>query len=88
MAAYFPAIAVYTQKDVGQVDVTPNLMKAEAINRFRDWEQMGLVEGADQFKADIISERNASDPNRLDMLLPPDLINQLRIVANKIQFRL
>jgi len=77
-----------TRYGPGQVVVTPNLMKAEAINRFRDWEQMGLVEGADQFKADIISERNASDPNRLDMLLPPDLINQLRIVANKIQFRL
>jgi phage tail sheath gpL-like len=77
-----------TRYGPGQVVVTPNLMKAEAINRFRDWEQLGLVENADQFKTDIISERNISDPNRLDMLLPPDLINQLRIVANKIQFRL
>lgn len=77
-----------TRYGPGQVVVTPKLMAAEAINRFRDWEQMGLVENADQFKADLISERNASDPNRLDMLLPPDLINQLRIVANKIQFRL
>ena len=77
-----------TRYGPGQVVVTPKLMAAEAINRFRDWEEMGLVESADQFKADLISERNLSDPNRLDMLLPPDLINQLRITANKIQFRL
>ncbi|VVP57121.1 phage tail sheath subtilisin-like domain-containing protein [Pseudomonas fluorescens] len=77
-----------TRYGPGQVIVTPKTMEAEAINRFKDWEELGLVEGIDQFKADIISERNISDPNRLDMLLPPDLIGGLRIVANKIQFRL
>ncbi|XFB08767.1 hypothetical protein AAGT13_20535, partial [Azotobacter salinestris] len=47
-----------------------------------------LVENIDDFKANLVAERNASDPNRLDLLLPPDLVNQLRIIANKIQFRL
>ncbi|MNL24957.1 Phage tail sheath protein [compost metagenome] len=68
--------------------VTPVVMKAEAIAKFREWEDLGLVENIDDFKANLIAERNASDPNRMDMLLPPDLVNQLRIVANKIQFRL
>ena len=63
-------------------------MKAEAIAKFREWEDLGLVENIDDFKANLIAERNVSDPIRLDMLLPPDLVNQLRIVANKIQFRL
>ena len=63
-------------------------MKAEAIVKAREWEELGLVENIDDFKANLIAERNVSDPNRLDTLLPPDLVNQLRIVANKIQFRL
>lgn len=77
-----------TRYGLGQPVVTPVVMKAEAIAKFREWEELGLVENIDDFKANLISERNVSDPNRLDMLLPPDLVNQLRIVANKIQFRL
>lgn len=77
-----------TRYGEGQAVVTPNVMKAEAVVKAREWEQLALVENIDAFKANIISERNVSDPNRLDMLLPPDLVNQLRIVASKIQFRL
>lgn len=77
-----------TRYGIGQAVVTPVVMKAEAIAKFREWEDLGLVENIDDFKANLIAERNASDPNRIDVLLPPDLVNQLRIVANKIQFRL
>lgn len=72
----------------GQPIMTPKLMKSECIAKFRQWEQMGLVEGIDQFKNDLVVERNAQDPNRLDVLLPPDLVNQLVIVATQIQFLL
>lgn len=72
----------------GQAIVTPKLIKAELLTKFRQWEELGLVENFDQFKKDLIVERNASDPNRLDVLLPPDLINQLRVSAIKVQFRL
>ena len=72
----------------GQAVVTPNVIKAEAVAKFREWEELGLVENFDQFKADLIVERNQSDPNRLDVLLPPDVINGLRVVATKIAFRL
>ena len=77
-----------TRFGVGQAVVTPNVIKAEAVSKFREWEELGLVEGFDQFKADLIVERNASDPNRLDVLLPPDVVNGLRVVANVIAFRL
>lgn len=77
-----------TRYGIGQPVVTPVVMKAEALAKFREWEEIGLVENIDDFKANLIAERNISDPNRLDVLLPPDLVNQLRIVANKIQFRL
>jgi phage tail sheath gpL-like len=72
----------------GQAIVTPKLIKAELLSKFRQWEELGLVENFDQFKRDVIVERNAADPNRLDVLLPPDLINQLRVSAIKVQFRL
>lgn len=77
-----------TRYGIGQAVVTPVVMKAEAIAKFREWETLGLVENMADFKANLIAERNPSDPNRMDVLLPPDLVNQLRIVANKIQFRL
>lgn len=72
----------------GQPILTPKSAKAEAIAIFRGWEELGLVEGADQFKRDLIVERNIQDPNRLDFLLPPDLVNQLRVSGVQIQFLL
>lgn len=77
-----------TRYGPGQAIITPKVGKAEAISRFREWEYIGLVEDADQFKADLIVERNESDPNRLDFLLPPNLVNGFRIGAAQIQFLL
>lgn len=72
----------------GQAVMTPKLGKAEAVTWFEDMMELGLVEGLEQFKRDLVCERNVSDPNRLDFLLPPDLINQLIVTAVKIQFLL
>ena len=77
-----------TRFAAGQAVVTPKIAKGEIITLFREWEEIGLVEGFDQFKTDLIVERNVTDPNRLDVLMSPDLINQLRITAAKIQFLL
>lgn len=75
-----------TRYGVGQSIVTPKLIKAEIVARFREWEELGLVEGYDQFKNDLIVERNISDPTRVDILMSPDLVNQLRIFGSKIAF--
>lgn len=72
----------------GQPVMTPALGKAEAIAKFREWEELGLVENFEDYKANLIVERNLGDPNRLDFLLPPDLINQLITTACQIDFRL
>ena len=71
----------------GQLVITPKIGKAEAVGWFREMELLGLVEGFDQFKADLIVERSGTDVNRLEFLLPPDLINQLIVTAAQIQFR-
>ena len=72
----------------GQQVMTPKLGKSEAINIFRGWEQLGLVENIDQFKRDLVCVRSITDPNRLEWILPPDLINQFRVGAATIQFLL
>jgi phage tail sheath gpL-like len=72
----------------GQVVVTPNTIKAEAVAKFREWESLGQVEDFAQFQAELVVQRNASDPGRIDVLFPPNLINGLRVIATKIQFRL
>jgi len=72
----------------GQKIMTVSLGRAEAIKKFREWESLALVEGADQFKEDLIVERNVSDPNRMDFLLPCDLVNQLRVIGTSFQFLL
>lgn len=72
----------------GQAIMTPNVGRAEAINRFRLWEEQALVEGAAQFKASLIVERNATDVNRLDFKLRPDLVNGFLVCGVQIQFLL
>ena len=72
----------------GQAIVTPSTIKAELVSQYRKLENMGIVEQTDLFKQYLIVERSATDPNRLDVLLPPDLVNGLRIFAVLAQFRL
>lgn len=72
----------------GQAIVTPNILRGEIIALYRELEFDGLVENVDAFITNLIVERNATDPNRVDILLPPDFVNQLRILAIKGQFRL
>ncbi|QQQ19671.1 phage tail sheath subtilisin-like domain-containing protein [Brevundimonas vitis] len=72
----------------GQPIVTPKVARAELIAWALDLEAAGLVENVAQFKADLQVERDASDQNRLNAIVPPDLINQFRVLAAQIQFRL
>jgi phage tail sheath gpL-like len=77
-----------TQFSRGQAVATPKSIRGEIVARFRQWEEAGLVEGAEQFKEQLLVVRSQTDPNRVDALLPPDIVNQLRVLAAQIQFRL
>jgi phage tail sheath gpL-like len=77
-----------TRFGAGQAIVTPKTIKGELIAQYRADEFIGLVENGDAFKANLIVERDANDPNRINVLYPPDLINQLRVFAVLAQFRL
>lgn len=77
-----------TRYGPGQAIVTPKVAKAVIVAHYRELEYIGLVENAEAFAQNLIVERNESDPNRLDVLYPPDLVNQLDIFAVLAQFRL
>jgi phage tail sheath gpL-like len=72
----------------GQAIVTPGIIKAELVADYQQDEYNGLVENLAAFKAHLLVERDPNDPNRANVLYPPDLINQLRIFAVLNQFRL
>lgn len=72
----------------GQAIVTPGIIKAELVNEYQIDMWNGLVENLSAFKANLLVERDPNDPNRVNVLYPPDLINQLRIFATLAQFRL
>jgi phage tail sheath gpL-like len=70
----------------GQPIVNPAILKAEMIVLFQDWMDLGWVQGLDQFKSELVVEPDV-DPNRVNMILPPDLINNLLVTAAKISFK-
>jgi phage tail sheath gpL-like len=70
----------------GQAMVTPSTIKGEIISLSIDWADLGLVENLQQFADDLIVERSTLDPNRIDAILPPDLVNQFRVFAASIKF--
>lgn len=77
-----------TRFGAGQAIVTPSVVRGELLSLYAEMENEGTVENAKEFGAHLIVERNAQNPNRLDVLLPPDLVNQLRIFSVLAQFRL
>lgn len=77
-----------TRFGAGQAIVTPKTIKAELVAQYRIDEFNGLVENAISFKNALIVERDPNDPNRINVLYPPDLVNGLRVFAVLAQFRL
>lgn len=77
-----------TSFDDGQAIVTPSTIKGELIAAYREYEAQGLVENIDEFLENLIVERNATDVNRIDVLYPPNTVNQFRVLALLAQFRL
>jgi phage tail sheath gpL-like len=71
----------------GQAIVTPSVVKGEVMGEYKLMEREGIVENFEVFAQYLIVERD-KDSNRMNMLFPPDYVNQLRIFAMLNQFRL
>lgn len=72
----------------GQAVVTPAVIKGEMCSAYKKMERSAIVENFEIFKQHLVVERNASNSDRVDVLFPPDYVNQLRVFALLNQFRL
>lgn len=77
-----------TKYGAGQAIVTPNILRGALIDEYSQMETLGIVENSALFAEHLIVERDPTDPNRVNVLFPPDLVNQLRVFALINQFRL
>lgn len=77
-----------TKFGAGQAIVTPNVIRGELVAGYAALEYEGIVENAELFNQYLIVERDTNSPNRVNILFPPDYVNQLRVFALLNQFRL
>ncbi len=72
-----------TRFGAGQAIVTPNVIRGELMASYYALERLGIVENADAFAQYLVVERSATNPNRLNVLFPPDLVNQLWLLSRR-----
>lgn len=70
----------------GTYVATPKTVKQETIALFTLLRDRGLVEDIETFIDNLVVERDSTDKNRVNVLLPPDLVNQFRVLAGLVQF--
>lgn len=77
-----------TRYGAGNAVVTPKVIRSEILAVYKQLEDLGIVENTDIFAQYLIIERDAVNVNRVNVLFPPDYVNQLRVFAVLNQFRL
>ncbi len=70
----------------GQAIATPNIIKSELLDVARQLELAGVLENFSQFKNDLVVVRSLVDRNRVNCILPPDVVNQFRVFGASVQF--
>ncbi len=74
--------------DPGQPVVTPKIMRTDFLEKFVEFQAMGLVEDYENFEKTLEVRRATGDQNRLEVICSPNLINGLRVLASLVQFKL
>ena len=59
----------------------PRDIRNTLIAGYAELVELGVVENQSAFEAGLVVERNASDPTRIDVSIPFDVVNQLRVLA-------
>lgn len=60
---------------------TPDAVRDTVVHGYRELSALNVVENEDLFEELVIVERNAIDANRLDIFIPIDHVNQLRVIG-------
>ncbi|BEV15145.1 phage tail sheath subtilisin-like domain-containing protein [Herbaspirillum sp. DW155] len=75
-----------TRVTYGTNTVNPKTIKAAQIGKYKQLEDNGFAQNSAAFAQNIIVQQNSQNPNRVDVLYPAVLMNQLRIFALLFQF--
>lgn len=71
----------------GLAIATPSGIRAELVGLGKDLERAGIIEDLQDWIDGLLVERPEDDRNRVNIRLTPNLINQLRITATSVQYR-
>ena len=75
--------------DAGQPVMTPKICRAELLDiALTELIPAGLVEDFEDYKDTLDVTIDSKDPNRLNFICHPNLVNQLRVLAGLIQYKL
>lgn len=70
----------------GQPIVTPNVLRIETIGLARDLEYAGIIENVDEFKNTLMILRSIANPNQVNAVASPNLVNQFDVFAAAVKF--
>lgn len=72
----------------GTALVTPKVFLAEVVSHYQELVEAGICEDLDGFASNSTVAIASGDVNRVDATLAPNFVNQLRVSASLVQFRL
>jgi phage tail sheath gpL-like len=75
-----------TAFDPSQPMATPSMIKSVLIGSAKQLETAGILEGFEAFKTALVVQRSMTDRNRVNAIIPPDVVNQFRVFAGSVQF--
>jgi phage tail sheath gpL-like len=70
----------------GQKIATPKLIRNTLIATAGQLVEVGLLEDIDQLKRDLIVRRSETNTNRVNAVLPPNVVNQFDVFAAAVQY--
>jgi phage tail sheath gpL-like len=84
----YPRCKFGVDGSIGPNVVTPSAIKGEMIALYKDWMAVGAAQGGQALK-DFISEVDVEvdsvNPSQADIIIPPSVMNGLRVIAGQIQ---
>ncbi|RMG60284.1 MAG: phage tail protein [Gammaproteobacteria bacterium] len=72
----------------GQAIVRPKDIRATMLAVYKREIEQGLMEDFEGYKASLFVEIDPANPTRVNVVDQPNLVNQLRVFANLVQFRI
>jgi len=70
----------------GQPIVTPSTLRIETIGLARTLEYAGIIENVDEFKKTLLILRSIANPNQVNAVASPNLVNQFDVFAAAVKF--